>query len=471
MPILPLMLLALSCGDTPIDDGTSNTDADGGSGDGGSDECAADGECSGWEICESGACVDGDRNNSIDEAESILWDDTTTGWINPAGDVDYYRLSASGGEYVLVTTSGDYRDEDDAGDTVVTVRDSTGKVVAVSDDYPTGVRIGGLDSLVYAWLQDAGDYIIEVEDAGTAYSDVDPVGSPDFAYTLSVQEWGRHTEEPDSLSSPNESVSTDAVNLWSALGVALESPGDKDYASVTIGAADSVLYLWGPVDRGGSEADPRLTLYDAGGTAVLSLDGVTEGVYAYHPMLDPGTYTLELSDSNGGGGDDYWFFSYSVLRESDPDSYPLESEPNDLQAQATFLSMTDTTTSGGSAYAYGNALGFVDDPSDADWFRVPARSGAELVVCVNSSVYGSLAAPSIEVYNSAGDLIESGAGSDVTRPTAKVENVLMDSQDYYLRIVDDAPAGTGAGGWYKLVVYTADFDVGSYADGGYACPG
>jgi hypothetical protein len=37
-------------------------------------ECAEDPDCAAWEICDDDlTCVGGDRNNGIDEAESILW--------------------------------------------------------------------------------------------------------------------------------------------------------------------------------------------------------------------------------------------------------------------------------------------------------------------------------------------------------------------------------------------------------------
>ena len=126
-------------------------------------ECELDTDCIGSQICESNTCVDGDRNNSPEEAQSLLWDDPTTGFINPAGDEDFYVFTSGGGEYVRITTTQNF----DGADTVVTLRNSAGQVVAWSDDYPTGSSISTFDSAVYAYLAVADDYVLTVEDAST----------------------------------------------------------------------------------------------------------------------------------------------------------------------------------------------------------------------------------------------------------------------------------------------------------------
>ena len=78
--------------------------------------CSTDNDCAQGLICENTECIDGDRNNALEEAESLLWEASKSGIINPAGDVDYYTFNAEGGEYIRVyTVSG----EDD--DTVAVV--------------------------------------------------------------------------------------------------------------------------------------------------------------------------------------------------------------------------------------------------------------------------------------------------------------------------------------------------------------
>ena len=46
-----------------------------------SSTCNEDSDCGDGTICESSACIDGDRNNSADESISLLWEEQTTEWI------------------------------------------------------------------------------------------------------------------------------------------------------------------------------------------------------------------------------------------------------------------------------------------------------------------------------------------------------------------------------------------------------
>src|SRR5678815_1317390 len=92
------LLLTACVKDKPIED--SRPDGDDGGDDGGTSDCADDGECSPWQICEAGDCLDGDRNNATDEAEPLLWEGAAEGYINPENDVDFYSFTADGGEYI-----------------------------------------------------------------------------------------------------------------------------------------------------------------------------------------------------------------------------------------------------------------------------------------------------------------------------------------------------------------------------------
>ena len=165
---LVLALVLFGCGkDEPIEDGStgvgSGDGGDEGGDDGGEYDCESDDECSSWEICESQECVDGDRNNSLDEAEGILWDDATSGYINPADDVDYYTFTAEGGEYIRVSVTNDSEE----GDTVLVLRNPSGKTHAVVDNHPTGGSVSTYDSVMYAYLDEAGTWSLSIEDVGS----------------------------------------------------------------------------------------------------------------------------------------------------------------------------------------------------------------------------------------------------------------------------------------------------------------
>lgn len=458
-PVLPAVLLACD-NDKPIWDDT------GGSGDGGSDgTCGSDAECAGWEICEADTCVDGDRNNSVDEAQGVLWDDTTQGYVNPAGDKDYYTLTAASGEWVRIRTIHDY----EGGDTVVTLRDPTGKVVTISDDYPTGGSLSSADSTIYAYLALVGDYIIEVEDRGTYYGE-EAAGDPAYAYTLSVETWDVHTRESDAADDPSLEFTVDGFNTYTAIGVLLAEDGDADYVRFSHGLTDGALWFYSMLDLSGSEADPRVRVYDEAGDLVLWREGVVGGDYAYHPAAGAGTYTVELDDSDSQGGALVWFFVFMMMRDNDG-AYPVETESNDYMLTASPLTMNETETSSGSTYAYGQATGFIDSEGDEDWFEIPERPDAEIALCITSSTAGSLVAPDVEVYDEAGTLVGSATGSEVVYPAARLDDVFMDAGPYYIRVHDPDGAYTGGGAFYRMVVYTADFDIYAYEDGGYSCPG
>ncbi|NOY27641.1 MAG: hypothetical protein GXP62_17385, partial [Oligoflexia bacterium] len=376
-----LSLGPLACVDKGIGSpgtGSPGTTGDGGAtGDGGTaaPECSLDTDCTAWEICNDQACADGDRNNSVDEAEPALWDDSVDGYLNPVDDVDYYSLTAEGGEFVRIRTSHDYGDS--GGDTVLTLRDSIGKVVTTSDDYPTGNTTSSADSTIYAYLSTAGQYTIQVQDQGTYYDNGKAVGSPDYVYTLSVESWSQHTTEPDDGAAPSLDLSIDTTNSYYATGVALEETGDVDAITITHGLSDVNLWVYGMLDLSGSDAEPSARLWSADEELFLEKDGISSGGYAAYPSLPAGSYTLELYDSAGRGGADTWFFVFPIIFDSGG-TYPFESEDNDSIPTANALDMIESKTSSGSTYAYGEATGTMDFDGDQDWFQVPARPDAEL---------------------------------------------------------------------------------------------
>ena len=462
-----LVLLALSScnGDKPIGGDSGNGNDGGGMGDGGANvTCSQDSDCAAWQICEPDICIDGDRNNSVDEAEAMLWDDSTQGYLNPADDSDFFTLQAAGGEYVRINTQHDYPD----GNTVLTLRDPLGKVVAFSDDYPTGSSVSTYDTVLYAWLATAGTYSIEIQDKGT-YDGTGGVGDPAYIYSLSVATWGQHTAESDSQSSPSVSLSPSGARTLYAVGVVLGNKGDSDWIRIATPLSDGALRILGMADMSGSQADVLVRIYDDTGELLSERSDVGPGGVAYYPLAQAGNYDVEVTDAGGHGGDGYWTYVFVYLDDAGS-AYPVEDEPNDSLGAARTLAMHETKTSGGSTYAYANGTGFIDTAGDADWFKVPARSGGELAVCLNAGLGGSLVTPDLELYDSTGNLVDQSSGDALMVPNAHIEGVSMGSQPYYLRIAAPFGGATGSGAWYRFVLYTADFDIAPYTKGGYTCP-
>ena len=266
---------ALGCNeDVKIDDEENVTGSGGSSGDEGSgsdgesdSSCAEDAACGTGQICEAGECVDGDRNNSVDEAESLLFTDSsdesarTVGVLNPAYDRDYYVLQADGGEFVRITTYTD--EEDETKDTVVTLLQDNGKVITLANGHAAGSGVGDADSVVYGYLPTEGTYYVLVEDDATFFGEGEPEGGRDYIYELQMSTWVRRTFEPDSFGDPNESIDMSSASSWFARGVILEEAGDVDYISLDYQLDGHDLFLDGNYDLQGSDADPRVRLLDA----------------------------------------------------------------------------------------------------------------------------------------------------------------------------------------------------------------
>ncbi len=84
-----LFLLACSGGTTGTDTNTNPTTPD--------DSCVTDADCQDWEICgDEEECVVGDDNESLEDAEGILWEQTVTGHLQTEGDQDFYSFAADG---------------------------------------------------------------------------------------------------------------------------------------------------------------------------------------------------------------------------------------------------------------------------------------------------------------------------------------------------------------------------------------
>ncbi len=464
MRILPIFALILACnGDKPPG---GDTPAEGeGEGEGeGEPDCVEDGDCGSGQICEDEACEDGDRNNSIEEAESLLWDSEASGVINPVADVDFFSFVAEGGEFVRINSALSVEDREAADelgfDTAITLRDPTGKVVASVNDYPTGGRVNTYDAVLYAYLADAGTYTLQVEDLGTYDGSKSPEGAAEYGYTVSLAETGSHTREPDALDDPSLDVDISGGNTLYAVGVVLEEDGDSDWVDLSFPYGEAGLTVLGTADLGGSDAYPEVRLYNNDGELLTDKVGVGPEGIGFYPSMSDNRYLLELADAYGTGGAEHWYFVF-LLAQDEGDAYDAEEEPNEEQATATGLKQFAAEADAGE-YTYGRAVGDLAEAGDQDWYQLEGMDDGYLIACLNSSPYGSTVAPTIQVYDSAGSLVGSATGDpDVDDGTTRLEGLAVADEDYYLTVT--APGDeAGLSAWYMMIVYVTSFETDSY---------
>ena len=466
-PWMLLSVLMMSCGDKdqPIEE-----DDDGGDTAIDTLECESDSDCDDSEICEDNECVDGDRNNSVDEAETLLPDDETDGhFINPSGDEDYFSYTSDGGEFIRVsiTTPDESKSDVNVYDSYLTLRDPDLRIIAEVDNYPTGATLSSADSILYAYLAEAGTYTLVVEDNGS-YVGESPYGDSRYEYALSIATWGQHTDEDDAKDDPGISIDVDNANSYYALGVALEEEGDVDYVELNMPYDNNRFYVLGQLDVLDG-VDPQVRLYTEDGEPLMDVSPVSDGKMGYYPSTQDGDYILELSDEDGDGGDNEWFFVF-LLQDGGDSASPTEDEDNGHPILATTLEINEYSNSSGD-YTTSYGLGFADPyvgkkgvEVDEDWYAIEAFDDGYMVACMNSSYYGSSITPDIAVIEPDGETVLGDAeGEDDEDPAAVIENVEVNGGDtYYIKVTNPEDATGTAMEWYEFIVYVADFKIGSY---------
>jgi hypothetical protein len=453
MLISSLLFLACNRDVAPETTTTTTTTTDEG--------CSSDAECSSGNICEVDECVEGDRNNSPEEAETLLWDESASDVLNPAGDVDYYNFSAHGGEYIRVTTETEFEDAD----TVLVLRDPTGQILTWSDDFPTGTAVTSLDSVIYAYLPYEGEYLLAVEDYFAFNNPDDAYGHPSYDYSISLTDWDQFTAEPDSQGDASLTVDMDAVNLWDSVGVHIQDTEDIDWIELNYSpegeeGISPFLYISGIIHLDGSSLSPQVRLRDQDGNVLSDFVGVgPEGVLLYPNMVE-GQYWIEVKDADDRGGDAYWTFLFLISRDYTP--YPMESESNDSIETANPVEFVILETDGGNEYKVGKAFGELGiEDTDVFSFSHDYPEG-QIVLCLNSSKYGSTTSPFIQITDTDGNIVAEGTADTGEDPNFSFQEDISETGEYFISITDDEAIGLDSD-WYQFLLYSTDFEATSYS--------
>jgi hypothetical protein len=437
--MLPLLLLAVGCPDEEEPEDEIEPP-----------ECEADSECRfarGLEICEAGACIEGDRNNGPEDAQLLEPGDVADLYIAPAGDVDWFRFQGTAGDLVRILTTAD---ETEDLDTVIRYFDADANEIGFNDDW---TRIGSVppDARLHTGVADTGIVYFTVEDRRSWINDPTdpPEGGDDFRYEASFQNFdqlGGTTVGIEADDTPAQATPWvfEEPNFNYTVGGFLGVAGDVDWYAIPVVAGEAVR-LYG-VPNNGTAATPTITPhYQRGEEFVpirtyydLSLDSSNRG---YIPILETGNLLLAIEDATGGGGNDHWYVWHGAKNPA-ADGFPPEVEPNDQPVEAT-TGIVD----GPESVAF---WGRIDPAGDVDHYALEAEAGDRLSVNFETTEHDEPTRPGISVIAPDGTVEFTVEWSIGDPPPTLLNHELTQSGRYTVQISEQDPASGGGNYFYQV---------------------
>ena len=115
---------------------------------------------------------------------------------------------------------------------------------------------------------------------------------------------------------------------------------------------------------------------------------------AWVPVLETGDYFLQVRDTDGQGGFDYWYYLHAAKNPVE-DGQPSENEPNDEVGDAQSLGVGGTTL-----------WGRIHPAGDEDWYSVEASAGDRLVLRLERTEHGENTAVVVTLHDPTGLAVE-----------------------------------------------------------------
>lgn len=194
-----------------------------------------------------------------------------TGAIDTAGDSDWYQVTVVAGQTYTFSTMFSLG----LGDSVLTLRDSTGALILQNDD---ANATNGLYRSEITWTATS---------SGTFFLDVSGYQSDTGDFYLSVT-------RPLADTVADSAATTGTIALGSTVSGTLDATGDHDWYAVQLVAGQT--YLFTTAATGGtSDPDTALFLRDAGGN-LLAYNDDSSGTYSRirFTATTSGTYYIDL---------------------------------------------------------------------------------------------------------------------------------------------------------------------------------
>lgn len=235
----------------------------------------------------------GDNNDDFDSAETFtIGGNAAEGVIDPAGDVDYFKLEISNTGFLVFDTEANEDSDPMKVDTVLQLFDAQGEQLAQNDDHIEGVA-GSLDSeIVYHVVP--GTYYVKVQDYSTFGANQTPRGNPMLTYAFSVFQPGGSivTIDPETGDTLAQASEINQMGFGYLMGT-FRDASDVDFFRFTVedtGAQTFVIDAM-PLGPTGFGASPTgiISVYNSDGSQVVARSDVTaEGFEPMQPALTGG---------------------------------------------------------------------------------------------------------------------------------------------------------------------------------------
>ena len=416
-------------------------DDDAGDDDDAADECDEDSECSAWQICEEHLCIDGDRNNAFDEAVLVQDGSEIEGYINPAGDVDYFRMQGEQAGFFRAYALTDDGSDEEGLDTVVSFYDDDEDEQGYNDTFERLSNLYGTDAVYIGCTARSDTYYLTVEDYGTFVNDPGSfAGGSDYTYTLAVsalEDSALESEPNDTTGDADDSGIEDYNISYDRAGV-IGDDGDVDLWAVTVDPG-SRLRIYG-YENTASELSSQFRVLDNDGAVMATYEGLGWTLDAGVPVLSQTVY-IEVGDAGGSGSDEH---CYVMHLAADPagEMYYAEAEPNDEFGQELLVENDSEQLA---------VAGSINPVADIDRFTFIATGGEEIDVTLHARTYGSELAAHVRVLDpSMTELasVDVPGAEDVVFEGLE----LVEPGSYHFEVTAADPADGGVDHWYAFYV-------------------
>ncbi|MCK6545004.1 PPC domain-containing protein [Myxococcota bacterium] len=392
--VLGVVALTVACGggsDTPADSGAppdAGTIVDTGVPDTGTpdsgrpDAGRADAAPRDAETPDAG----GDGNEAFADAVELVIGNGAgaQGVIDVIGDVDYFKLAGTPGTFLLIATTG----ESAGVDTVVTVYDSLMTKVAENDDLQPRT---GTDSQIVYHLSSADTYYLTVEDFRSWADVADPIGGPDFRYSISALPLADAANGVNvDQEAGNDAVSAQTVdfgrNSTFILGTWVD-PADVDVYRMTITGSStrlgSMLVLGaGPDANGSTSAAGHVSLTDATGAVVLARVDNSLGLPRIAMPITGGTYLLWVAHPGAALGANDFYVVKPTFGTENPAEVAEGMNDDVMGAEVLAVEALDATTRAGFL------LSVLGD-GDVDYWSFDVQTDEQINVFCTSAAAGA----------------------------------------------------------------------------------